>query len=60
MEALDPVQLRALVADAIDAVIDTKVLKRVIAEEAAERRRLDRSLRGLAKTFGDAKADGTE
>jgi hypothetical protein len=35
-------------------------LRRVIAEEAAERGRLDRSLRALAKTFGDAKADGTE
>ena len=51
-EALDPLELRAVVAEAIDNVIDTEALERLDGAEASENELLGRRLRRVAKAFG--------
>ena len=45
-EALDPVELRSLVVDAIDGVIDAKALKRAKDTERRGRARIAKRLGG--------------
>lgn len=48
LEALDPVELRDLVIEAIRRRIDTTVLKRITAEQKDERDRIKSAFTGLA------------
>jgi hypothetical protein len=50
-EALDPVQLRDLVVEAIEEVIDTEALKHLVSEQESERERLSSGLLELGRAF---------
>jgi hypothetical protein len=59
-EALNPVDLRAIVIDAIDSLINTEARKRAVGDEETERDALRRDLGALAKRLEPLTDEGAE